>query len=45
MADETKRNDEPSCDARCEQDFIECVESWSQDCMDRYGSCSSACGR
>lgn len=31
------------CMDKCDEKFIDCVNSWRQDCLDRFGSCSSNC--
>ena len=41
MAD--KKDHRKDCVDACDKKFIECVENGRQDCLDRFGSCSSAC--
>ena len=31
------------CVESCDKKFIDCVESLRQDCLERFGSCSSDC--
>lgn len=37
------QRDSKRCVDKCDEKFIECVRNWRQDCLDRYGSCSSNC--
>ena len=43
MADKNNGKNRENCVDACDKKFIECVESWRQDCLSRFGSCSSNC--
>ncbi len=43
MADKNENNNSKQCVEACDKKFIECVESSRQDCLSRFGSCSSSC--
>lgn len=43
MAEKENKKDRKSCVEDCDREFIQCVENWRQDCLERFGSCSAAC--
>jgi len=43
MVDHMEKGTEEACVATCDKDFISCVESGSQDCLERFNDCSSTC--
>jgi len=43
MAEDKEKNSGAACEKKCDVDFVSCVESWKQDCLDRFRSCASAC--
>lgn len=44
MAETSNRNEEKKeCTDSCNSEFIDCVESWRQDCLVEFKSCASSC--
>jgi hypothetical protein len=43
MTDKNNNQSRKKCVDACDKKFIECVENGRQDCLNRFGSCSSAC--
>jgi hypothetical protein len=43
MAEKNNSEKGKNCVEECDKKFIDCVESWRQDCLHRFGSCSSSC--
>ncbi len=43
MESQNKDKRKESCVDACDKKFIDCIESWRQDCLTRFGSCSSSC--
>jgi len=43
MPDTSNRNeDQKECTASCDSEFVDCVESWRQDCLIKFRNCASS---
>ena len=41
---DTERNDRNiSCTDKCDRQFVDCVDHYRSDCMERFKKCSSSC--
>jgi|GEM_PF-2147123 len=44
MADnKDMHSDENECTVSCDSEFVDCVESWRQDCLVKFRNCESTC--
>jgi len=43
MAENAPKEKPKSCEGRCDEEFIRCVENYRTRCLDQYKDCSSSC--